>query len=204
MNELANEKTMTIKEVAEIFNVSEDTILRKVKEYFPGIVRNGKTTYLSELQITKIKIELEKNYSINLRNGQELPVTDLEMLLLSKKVDLWKDQKITELQKENEIMKPKALFYDAVTDSKDAIEMKNVAKVINHRGYGRNNLFEFLRSNNILDKNNQPYQQYIDREYFRVVETKYEVNGDIKINLKTLVFQKGIDFIIKLLKVENI
>jgi hypothetical protein len=35
--------------------------------------------------------------------------------------------------------------------------------------------------------------------YFRVVEQKYEVHGEIKISIKTLVFQKGIDFIRRLL-----
>ena len=104
------------------------------------------------------------------------------------------------LQADNEKMKPKAEFFDAVTDSKDAIDMGQVAKVLNYPGIGRNKLFEILRDNGILQQNNQPYQKYIDCGYFRVIEQKYEARpGEIRINIKTLVFQKGIDYIKKLL-----
>ena len=104
------------------------------------------------------------------------------------------------LQEDNERMKPKAEFFDAVTDSKDAIDMGQVAKVLNYPGIGRNKLFEILRDNGILQQNNQPYQKYIDCGYFRVIEQKYEAKpGEIRINIKTLVFQKGVDYIKKLL-----
>ena len=67
-------------------------------------------------------------------------------------------------------------------------------------GIGRNKLFSILRDENILQRDNIPYQEYIDREYFRVVEQKYDKPyGEIGINIKTLVFQKGIDYIRKLL-----
>ena len=100
------------------------------------------------------------------------------------------------LQADNERMKPKEEFFDAVTDSKDAIDMGQVAKVLNYPKIGRNKLFEILRENGILQQNNQPYQTYIDRGYFRVVEQKFEPTpGEIRINIKTLVFQKGIDYI---------
>ena len=105
------------------------------------------------------------------------------------------------LQAENERMKPKEEFFDAVTDSKDAIDMGQVAKVLNYPKIGRNKLFEILRDNKILQQNNQPYQKYIDCGYFRVVEQKYEARpGEIRINIKTLVFQKGIDYIRKILE----
>ena len=104
------------------------------------------------------------------------------------------------LQAENERMKPKEEFFDAVTDSKDAIDIGQVAKVLNCPGIGRNKLFEILRNNGILKQNNEPYQKYIDCGYFRVIEQKYEARpGEIRINIKTLVFQKGIDYIRKIL-----
>ncbi len=97
-------------------------------------------------------------------------------------------------------MKPKVEFFNAVTDSKDAFPMANVAKVLNFKGIGRNNLFTILREEKVLQSNNVPYQEYIDRGYFRVVEQKYDKPyGEIGINIKTLVFQKGVDYIRKLL-----
>lgn len=102
------------------------------------------------------------------------------------------------LEKKNNELLPKAEFFDAVTDSKTAISIGETAKVLD-AGIGQNKLFAFLRDNNILKNDNTPYQRYIDMGYFRVVEQKYEVHGEIKISIKTLVFQKGIDFIRRLL-----
>ena len=104
------------------------------------------------------------------------------------------DQTIASLNKKVLEMQPKAEFFDAVTDSKTAIQIGDVAKVLD-MGIGRNKLFEFLRDEKILMYNNQPYQKYIDQGYFRVVEQKFEKNGEVCINIKTLVFQKGVDFI---------
>ncbi len=104
---------------------------------------------------------------------------------------------------ENSEMKPKAEFFDAVAESKTAIPMGEVAKVLDIKGIGRNKLFEFLRDKKVLMNNNIPYQKYIDCGYFRVIETKYsKPNGDTAITVKTLVYQKGLDYIRKLLKQE--
>lgn len=94
-------------------------------------------------------------------------------------------------------MKPKAEFFDAVADSKSAIPMNEVTKVLNIKGYGRNNLFEFLREQGILDRNNIPYQRHVDNGWFRVIEQSYMKNGERCINFKTLVYQKGVDGIRK-------
>lgn len=107
------------------------------------------------------------------------------------------DQTIASLKLEVSEMKPKADFFDAVADSKSAIPMNEVAKVLNVRGYGRNNLFEFLREQGILDRNNIPYQRYVDCGWFRVIEQAYTKNGEKHINFKTLVYQKGVDAIRK-------
>lgn len=105
-------------------------------------------------------------------------------------------QKMLE-QKDKQIeeMTPKAEFFDAVADSKTAISMNEVAKVLSIKGYGRNNLFEFLRNEGILDRFNVPYQRYVDCGWFRVIEQKYMKNGEQQISTKTLVYQKGVDAI---------
>lgn len=100
-------------------------------------------------------------------------------------------------------MKPKAEFFDQVASSKTAIQMSEVAKVLNYPNFGRNRLFEFLRNKKVLMANNIPYQKYVDCGYFRVIEQKYtKPNGDTAINIKTLVYQKGINFIKKILDKE--
>lgn len=95
---------------------------------------------------------------------------------------------------------PKVEFFDAVADSKTAIPMGEVAKILD-RNIGRNKLFAILRKKKILMGSNIPYQTYIDAGYFHVVEAKYtKPNGDVCINVKTLVLQKGVDYIRKVLR----
>lgn len=131
--------------------------------------------------------------------GYKLPQTYQEALrALADKVE--QNEK---LAAENAKLLPKAEFFDAVTDSKTAISIGEVAKVLD-MGIGQNKLFAFLREQKILDRQNIPYQEYIDRGYFRIVEQKYEVRGEVRINIKTLVFQKGIDWIRKQLQKEDI
>ena len=92
-------------------------------------------------------------------------------------------------------------FYDDVAGSNTTAEIATVAKVLNFKNIGRNTLFDILRKQGILQKDNMPFQIYIDRGYFRVVESKWNTpNGDVKVNYKTVVYQKGINFISKLLK----
>jgi prophage antirepressor-like protein len=106
------------------------------------------------------------------------------------------------LEEEKKALLPKAEFFDAVADSKDAIDLGRAAKILDC-GVGRNRLFEMLRSTGILQKDNIPFQTFIDRRYFRVIEQKYNLpDGSIRINTKTLVYQKGLDYILKTLNLK--
>lgn len=135
--------------------------------------------------------------------GNTADMSDMEIMakafLISKRTIEEKDELITKLSDTNKKLLPKAEFFDAVAESKSAIEMASVAKVLD-MGIGRNNLFEVLRQNKILMGNNQPYQKFVDMGLFRVIEQKFtKPNGDTCINIKTLVYQKGVDYIRKLL-----
>ena len=107
---------------------------------------------------------------------------------------------ISQKDRQIEEMKPKAEFFDTVADSKTAISMNEVAKVLNIKGYGRNNLFEFLRENDVLDRWNVPYQRYVDNGWFRVIEQHYQKNGEPIVTTKRLVYQKGVDGIRKMIE----
>jgi anti-repressor protein len=110
-------------------------------------------------------------------------------LLAAQKLLEVKDARIAELE-------PKAAFYDQVADSRDAIEMRNVAAVLNIPNLGRNKLFALLREKKILDGNNVPYREYQDRGYFRVIEKPWhDSRGEAHIVLVTLALQKGLEYI---------
>lgn len=137
--------------------------------------------------------ELEKQLQSQFR----VPKTFKEALQLA----LEQQERIEALELKQEEDRPKVEFYDDVTESKDTVDMGTVAKVLNIKGVGRNKLFEILRDKKILMSNNQPYQKYIDNGWFRQIESKFNLpNGDIKINIKTVVFQKGVDGIRKVLR----
>ena len=76
-----------------------------------------------------------------------------------------------------------------------AIDIKAAANTLHFKNIGRNKLFEILRNAKILMWNNLPYQKYVDCGYFRTIEQKYTTHDGVKISIKTLVYQKGMDFI---------
>jgi phage antirepressor YoqD-like protein len=60
---------------------------------------------------------------------------------------------------------PKAKVYDNIAECSNLKTISEVAKVL---GTGQKRLFEILRGKKILMMNNLPYQEYIDRGYFKV------------------------------------
>ena len=137
-------------------------------------------------------IECEKM----LRTKFDIPKTYADALQLAAN----QAKQIEEQNKLIEEQKPKADFYDAVTGSKDAIDMALCAKTLN-MDIGRNRLFDFLRTRLVLDRNNIPYQKFIDRGYFRTIEQKYtKPDGTTCINIKTVVYQKGMEYIRNLIE----
>ncbi len=187
-----------------------------------GIEVETKTLYIDESNLYKCIMTSRKKEAEKFQNWitkEVLPsirktgayITNKDVLVLEAmkyltgKVEIL-EKEVTFLESANkknikqlEKAKPKVDFYDQVTgDDEDIIELNNVSKVLN-MGIGRNGLYQILRDHNILMANNIPYQYYIDRGYFRVVEKMYKKNGKVFIELKTMVYQKGINYIRKFL-----
>jgi phage antirepressor YoqD-like protein len=62
---------------------------------------------------------------------------------------------------------PKVAFAEAIRAVDGVCSVDKIAKTI---GIGRNKFFKQLRDDGILMQNNLPYQKYLDREYFTVIE----------------------------------
>jgi anti-repressor protein len=120
---------------------------------------------------------------------------------LARAVLLANDQ-IKKLKLENDNLKPKAEFYDAVASTEDLTSIGDVAKLLD-MGIGRNKLYAFLRSKGVLRSNNVPYQRYVDAGYFKLVESKVDRGETVMICTTTFVKQRGIDYIRKLLKEDS-
>lgn len=103
-----------------------------------------------------------------------------------------------------EEQKPLVEFANKVSDSSNLIDMGKMAKLLKdeHINIGRNRLFQWLRSNNILMSNNVPYQRYIDGGYFKVKESVYETPYGTKTQITTKVTGKGQIYITEKLRKE--
>ena len=200
---------VTTKELAEVLGVSERTIrdtatAKGLEGTFHTLQTKGGKQSLrvfSEEDATIIKQEIQKHHNLATRQIDSVS-TELEENQMIAKAWSILQRRVADAEKEVERLRPAAMFAYQICSSKDAIDIGNCAKALN-RNIGRNNLFEFLRNKKILQQDNIPYQKFIDSGYFRVIETKYTIpSGETKISLKTLVLQKGVAYINKLLAKE--
>lgn len=108
-------------------------------------------------------------------------------------------EKRKELEAVVEEQMPLVSFANKVSNTKDLINMGEMAKLLKdkHIEIGRNRLFAILREEGILMKSNVPYQQYIDRGYFEVKEVVKENNYGNKVFPTTYVTGKGQLFLTK-------
>ena len=102
------------------------------------------------------------------------------------------------LKLENEEMKPKALFADAVSTSHDSILIGQLAKLIKQNGcdIGQNRLFTWMRENEYLctkgDNYNMPTQKAMERGLFEIKErTVNNPDGSVRTTRTTKVTGKG-------------
>jgi anti-repressor protein len=97
---------------------------------------------------------------------------------------------------------PKVAFFDTVASSSDTTDIGTVAKVLAIPGMGRTTLFEFLRKEGVLMQNNRPYQKFVDMGLFRVIESSWtDPDGNQHVYFKSVVYQKGLEFIRQLVQV---
>lgn len=96
-------------------------------------------------------------------------------------------------------LEPKAAFYEAVASTSGLILIREAAKVLAVPHMGQNHLYTILRSLHVLMDNNEPYQRYVNMEYFMVREGQYTLkSGEVKVSRTTMVTQKGLEFIRRL------
>lgn len=95
------------------------------------------------------------------------------------------------LEVENDTMKPKALFADAVSASHTSILVGDLAKLLRQNGVdiGANRLFEKLREKGFLMKSgsskNMPTQSSMDRGLFEIKEGSYINSDGVNVVTKT-------------------
>ena len=108
-------------------------------------------------------------------------------------------------QKQLEEQKPLVEFANKVSNSSDCIKIRELAKLIKDEGVdiGEKRLFKWLRDNNYLMKNNEPYQRYIEQGLFQYKEYTYTTPYEDKLSHITLVTGKGQIYFVEKFKEEN-
>ena len=106
----------------------------------------------------------------------------------------------TTLAKEEteEKFKDIGIVADRFLNKDDCYDMNTFCKLLNIKGYGRNNMFKYLRNKKVLRNNNTPYQIHMDK--FKIIENGRDGHKIVQ----TLVNGEGIKYIIKILKKDKI
>ena len=115
-------------------------------------------------------------------------------------------EKCKVLEAENESMKPKALFADSVSASKNSILVGEMAKLLKQNGVptGQNRLFETLREKGYLIKRqgndyNMPTQKSMEMGLFEIKETVINhSDGHTSVNKTPKITGKGQQYFVNM------
>lgn len=179
------------------------------------LVNNGATR---ELQDYRITLDMAKEIAMLQRNekGKEIrrKLIELEKAwnspekVMARALDI-AHKTIANLQIENEEMKPKAIFADAVATSDTSILIGDLAKLIKQNGtdIGQKRLFERMRNDGYLIKKgtskNMPTQVAMEKGLFEAKERVINnPDGSTRITRTTKVTGKGQIYFINMFKQE--
>ncbi len=168
------------------------------------IVSNGNNTteYILKLDVAKELAMLSRSekgkeirkYFIELEKAWNSPekIMARALQIANHQIETYKQQ--------IEYQKPLVEFADKMLGSKDSLLIRVYAKLLNDEGLkiGEKKLYSWFRNNGYLNKNNEPYQQYM--EYFEVKVSTYDTPFGTKTNTTTLIKPKGQLYFFKKLK----
>lgn len=173
------------------------------------VVNNGAMRELQDYQIT---LDMAKEIAMLQRNekGKQIRKKLIELekawnspeKVMARALDI-AHKTIADLQIENEEMKPKAFFADAVKASDSSILIGDLAKLIKQNGtdIGQKRLFERMRNDGFLMKKgaskNMPTQKAMEKGLFEVKERVVSnPDGSTRITRTTKVTGEGQVFFI--------
>lgn len=170
-------------------------------------VQNNGGIQVRELQDYQITLDMAKEIAMLQRNekGKQIRKKLIELekawnspeKVMARALDI-AHKTIANLQIENEEMKPKAIFADAVATSDTSILIGDLAKLIKQNGtdIGQKRLFERMRNDGYLIKTgtskNMPTQKAMEKGLFEVKERVISnPDGSTRITRTTKVTGKG-------------
>lgn len=140
-----------------------------------------------------------RQYFIDLEKAWNTPeqVMARALKLADRTIDNLKEDN-KKLIEDNEHMRPKEIFADAVSASNSSILIGDLAKLLRQNGVdtGQKRLFEQLRNEGYLMKTgssrNMPKQKYVENGFFQIKETVISnPDGSVRMTKTTKVTGKG-------------
>lgn len=189
MNDLTlnSDKRMTVAEVATVLGVSPEAIRKHIRALYPGMLRHGEKTMISEIQVSEIKRRMQQSTKV------VSATTDYEMIQKMLEVESWLKSKLQEA----EIARDKAERTVAILSHvRKTYTTTEVAKELGMKSAQQLN--ERLHAEGIQYQQNKtwiPYAQYADLGYFDI---KQEVLDSGHVIYHRRITQIGREFILKL------
>lgn len=160
---------------------------------------SGRTEYHGSLDMAKELAMVERNakgrqarrYFIECerRALAAVPTLDLTNAASLRTALLSFTEKVIALEATIEKQAPAVEFAQTIRDMDETIDMARMARVLK---WGRNTLFAAMVADRILMENRLPYQKYMDRGYFKVIEGSFEHrSGKVEPTFSTRVTGKG-------------
>lgn len=106
------------------------------------------------------------------------------------------EKKIANLEEERQKLLPKAQSYDILMDATGCLTMNEVAKILDIKGIGQNNLFKLLVLEKIIYKKGNSYLPYQEYKQHFVVKQNPIKKGDVIIERSQLFMTtRGLDWL---------
>ena len=173
-------------------NVQDDTAFGGVRKLTDHILKLDMAKEIAMLQRNEAGQKIRR-YLIEIEKAWNSPQKIMERALLIA------NNNINRLETQVEVMKPKALFADAVTASTQSILIGELAKLLKQNGVNaeQKRLFEWMRNNGYLIRRkgedyNMPTQKSMELGIMEIKEST-GINGDgsVRINKTTKITGKG-------------
>ncbi len=113
-----------------------------------------------------------------------------------------KEEKLV-LEAKIESDKDKVEWAETCELSDDVVSFGDYAKILHKRDgiqIGRNRLFKLARDEKILDERNMPYQAYLDRGWFEVVQYPVYIDGEVVLKFTPYITPQGQKGLAKIVK----
>ena len=230
MKELSNQKTMTSREAAIIANKKHTHLMEAIRKMEPVwekingskfrlvqyrdrkgemrpeyVLTKTESLFISAKFNDEIRAKLVLRWEELETKQHEIPQTYAQALEAHLKTVIALEESNIKLQEAQETIKenrPKVVFAESVTGSGNSILVREFAKAISDEDFsiGQNKLFEWMRSNGYLNKKNEPYQQYVERGYFEVIERSIGSGFETFVSLTTKITGAGQVYFAKKIK----